>query len=1069
MTVNLKVFRIALVGLFAIFATAIQAQTVTGNVKDSNGEEIIGATVMEKGTKNGTVTDIDGNFSIKVENGKTLVFSYIGMKTKEVKVAGNSPINVTLEDENTTLNEVVVVGYGTMKKKDLTGSIVTVNADAIAAVPVSNATEALTGKMAGVQVTTTEGSPDADVSIRVRGGGSVSQSLEPLYIVDGFPVESISDIAPSDIQDMTVLKDASSTAIYGSRGANGVILITTKNGKEGKVNVSYNTYYAVKKVANHLDVLGSYDYAKWQYELAMLQNKPNNYFDHFGAYEDMDMYKGIPTNDWQDMTYGRTGHTWNNNLSITGGSEAMKYAFSYSRVDDKAIMKTSEYTRDNASFKLNHKINKKVSMDYSLRFSKTKILGGGANDQTSAYNTDKRLRYAVQYSPFPVKGISGTDEDTDAASNFYSPITSLNDNYAEKARTQLNMGVSFTWELYKNLKFKSEFGYDIYRNDGKRYYGLSTYYIQNVPSGDNQGKPAIELTKQNRTKIRTTNTFNYDFKDLFGKKSPHHLNMLLGQEFIQTKNETLTNIAHGFPEKFSAQDCWNLTAQGTPFSISDYYSPDDNLLSFFGRVNYDFNSKYLVSATMRADGSSKFIKGHQWGYFPSASVAWRISSESFMEKTQDWLDDLKLRLSYGTAGNNNIPSGVSLAQEYEVKSTSWINGVTSYWAPSKTMSNPELTWETTITRNLGLDFTLFGSKVTGSVEYYWNSTKDLLLQFPVSGTGYDYQFRNMGETKNQGVEFQVTYNAINKKNFGLTASANISLNKNKVVSLGSMESIDNISTNWASTEIDRDYIIAVGQPIGQLYGYVSDGRYEVSDFDIEASQAAGKWILKEGVPENSVNGVAAQPGLMKLKDLNGDDKVTSEDRQIIGDTNPKATGGFNLNARVYDFDFAANFTYSIGNDVYNANKLEYTQTSKYNYRNLITEMADGQRWTSINAAGQLLDWNNADELAALNANTTMWSPYTSKYIFSDYGVEDASFLRLATITVGYSVPKSILNKIKINSVRFYATAYNLVCWTNYSGYDPEVSAVRRTNMTPGCDYSAYPKSRQFVFGMNLNF
>ena len=231
----------------------------------------------------------------------------------------------------------------------------------------------------------------------------------------------------------------------------------------------------------------------------------------------------------------------------------------------------------------------------------------------------------------------------------------------------------------------------------------------------------------------------------------------------------------------------------------------------------------------------------------------------------------------------------------------------------------------------------------------------------------------------------------------------------------------------------------------------------------------GKWILKEGVPENSVNGVAAQPGLMKLKDLNGDDKVTSEDRQIIGDTNPKATGGFKLNARVYDFDFAANFTYSIGNDVYNANKLEYTQTSKYNYRNLITEMADGQRWTSINAAGQLLDWNNADELAALNANTTMWSPYTSKYIFSDYGVEDASFLRLATITVGYSVPKSILNKIKINSVRFYATAYNLVCWTNYSGYDPEVSAVRRTNMTPGCDYSAYPKSRQFVFGMNLNF
>jgi len=1071
-----KNLKFALVAASLVMSANGYAQTVIkGNVTDNTGEPVIGASVIEDGTaSNGGVTDIDGNFTITLKgNSKKLKVSYVGMKPQVVNVSGKSVINIKLEDDNTTLNDVVVIGYGAVKKKDLTGAVATVDNKALTQVPVASASEALTGKMPGVQITTTEGSPDADVKIRVRGGGSITQSNDPLYIVDGFPVESISDIPASDIEDITVLKDASSTAIYGSRGANGVILVTTKGGKEGKTSVSYNAYYSWKKIAKKLDVLGARDYANWQYELASLLNKvEDKYEPYFGSYDDLDMYDNVATNDWQDIVYGRIGHTFNHNLNINGGSDKMKYAFSYARMDDKAIMQMSDFVRDNLSLKLNAKPTKTVTLDFQARWSKTKINGGGANEQSSTYNTDKRLRYAIQYTPFPVAGLStDMDDDDTTNSSFYNPVTSLKDNDQRRVRTTFNMSGSFTWELYKNLKFKTEFGYDTYKVDTKRYYGTTTYYIQNVPSSENQGKPAITLTNQYRTKFRNTNTLNYDFKALFGKNSKHSLNALLGEEYIITKNETMTNTVHGFPKTFSASDCWRLTTQGTPFQITDFYDPNDILNSYFGRVNYGYDDKYLLSATARADGSSKFSDGNRWGFFPSVAAAWRISSESFMKGTEKWLDDLKLRLSYGTAGNNNIPSGL-LIQEYVANSSSWINGYNSYLAPSKTMANPDLKWETTVTRNIGIDFTLFNSKLTGSIDGYWNNTKDLLIQYPVAGTGYDYQYRNMGETRNQGLEFALTWNAINKKNFGLTIGANISFNKNKVLSLGDMESIDNISTQWASSEIDQDFVIKAGEPIGQIWGYKSAGRYEVSDFDIEASKAQGKWVLKEGIADcSNVLGTSVRPGSMKIAETKAEKTgtITTADRQVIGDTNPTHTGGFNINARVYGFDLTANFNWSVGNDVYNANAIEYTQTSKYQYRNLIDKMAGGSRWTNIDANGNLLNWDNAEELAALNANTSMWSPYTGKYVLTDAYVEDASFLRLSTLTLGYTLPENLTKRVGINSLRFYVTAYNVFCITNYSGFDPEVSAIRKTNLTPGVDYSAYPKSRQFVIGMNLNF
>lgn len=1073
MSGNLKTFRLALLVLFTLFVGSLSAQTIKGNVKDSNGEPVIGATVLEKGTKNNaTVTDIDGNFSIKLTGNNPLQISYIGMKTKTVETAGKSTINVKLEDETTNLEDLVVIGYGSVRRKDLTGSVATVSSEALAAVPVASVTEALTGKMAGVQITTTEGSPDADVKIRVRGGGSITQSNDPLLIVDGFPVESISDIPATDIEDITVLKDASSTAIYGSRGANGVILVTTKSGKSGKVNVSYNAYYSWKKVAKKMDVLSPYDYAKWQYELALLKNENDlsSYTDYFGNYEDMDLYRDVEANDWQDIVYGRTGNTFNHNVNITGGTETVKYAFSYAHMNDKAIQIGSNYKRDNFSLKLNTKPTKNTTLDFQARYSDTDIRGGGANDATGVYDSDKRLKYAVIYTPIPLANLdesAGTDDDF---GNLYNPVESQYDNDRKKERKTLNFAGAFGWEVFKNFKIRTEFGYDDYNQYDQRFWGTTTYYVKNVPASGNQNKPAIRLTDTNRHRFRNSNTISYDFSKLI-KNTDHSLNFMVGHEYIITKERENMNEVHGFPEDYTAEQAWKLSSQGTPYTIDDNYSADDKLLSFFGRVNYNFKDRYLLTATFRADASSKFSEENRWGYFPSAAVAWRISSEPFMKSTQNWLDDLKLRLSYGTAGNNNIPTG-QLSQMYESKATSWINGFTQYWAPSKIMANPDLKWETTITRNIGLDFTFFKGKLSGSIEAYLNTTKDLLIQFPVAGTGYDTQYRNMGETENRGVEFSFTWHAIDKKNWGIDLYGNLGVNKSEIKSLGSMQDFGK-NTAWASTEIGQDYWIAVGGQVGEIRGYQLAGRYEVSDF--EGYDAATKtWKLKEGVPDASPIIGTVRPGSIKLVDQPteeggvGNGVIGDEDNVIIGNVNPDVYGGFGLNAHAYGFDLSANFNFSIGNQVYNANKIEYTSTSKYQYRNMIDIMADGKRWTNLDPETGML-CNDPVRLAELNANTTMWSPYMSKFVLTDWAVEDASFLRLNTLTLGYTLPQSLTKRVGINSLRFYCTAYNVFTITGYSGYDPESDCIRKDALTPGVDYSGYPRSRSFVIGLNLNF
>ncbi len=1048
-------------------AWSLSAQTtITGVVTDETGEPLIGAGVMVEGTQIGTITGIDGDYSLTVPaDAVNLVFSYIGFSNQVVPIDGRTKIDIVMAADQTFLDEVVVVGYATVKRRDLLGSVSSVNSDKIAEQPVTTVSQALSGKMAGVSVVTTEGDPDADIKIRVRGGGSITQDNSPLYIVDGFPVESINDISSSEIASIDVLKDAFSTAIYGSRGANGVVIVTTKSADKGeRVSVKVNAYYGRKQMANRgaIVAMNPENYVKFQYELATIRNNTSTYYEpFFGTFDDMDLYTGLVGNNWVDAVFGKAGTSFSTDFSISGSGENHNWTLGYAHMGDKAIMAGSNYSRDNLNFKGNFKTSKTTSIDVNVRYSRTNVRGSGANgiNDTGTTSGNGRLKHAVSYSPIPLQStIQGVDEEQDYGDNA-PPLLSVADNDSKRLRKTLNANAAFNWQIIDNLTLKIEGGLEDYRQMDDRFYGLTTYYVANNSTVKNT--PSNQHKEAFRDRYRNTNTLNYSFADLLGED--HNLTALLGEEMTITKSNTLTMMVDGLPTFYDAPMAWNFLSSGTPASTNNYYNPDDKLLSFFGRVNYDYKRRYSAGVTLRADGSSKFAKGNRWGFFPSAAVSWTISNEPFMSETR-WIDQLKLRYSFGTAGNNNIPSGL-LVKQYSSTTTAWLSQSANYWMAGKVMNNPDLTWETTYTHNIGLDFGFFRGALSGSIEAYQNDTKDLLINFPITGSGYDSQYRNIGSTRNRGVELTLNAPIIEKKDFSLNISGNIAYNVNRVTDLGGLESIT-AQSYWASTEIGDDYIVQVGQPLGNMYGYVNDGFYSADDFEY----TGGKWVLKSGVVDNSavIGSTYLMPGAMKLKDLTGDGKVTVADRKVIGNASPDFTGGFSLSGYAYGFDFSANFNYMIGNQVYNANKVEFTSSRKFNNRNLIDMMNLDNRWTNIDwTTGELI--TDAAQLKSVNAGKTMWSPAIGTAVFSDWAVEDASFLRLQSATLGYTLPEDLTKKAHIRRVRVYVTGTNLFCLTKYSGYDPEVDTRRATPLTPGVDYSAYPKSIGFVAGVNLSF
>lgn len=1086
---NCKITRFVIILFLSLFMiNGMSAQNsktkVSGVIIDEKGLSIPGVNVVEKGTKNSVVSDFDGKYTLNVAGSKSeLIFSYIGYETQSQAVGQKKTLNVVLRNASSMLEDVVIIGYGTSKKSDLTGSVSSISGADIKKNVMPNVAEALTGRIAGVQVTSSEGSPDADIKIRIRGNGSITQDSSPLYIVDGFPVNSINDISPSDIENISILKDASSTAIYGSRGSNGVIIVTTKSGKDGKTVVSLNSSFGTKTIANYYDVLQPDDFIKWQYEYALITSSPTasnpgaSFEKYYGLWQDRAQYDGVKGTNWQKEVFGRLGKVQNHDLGIRGGSEKINYNFNYASYQEDAIMIGSDYKRNNLSLSLKSKASEKVDLSFTVRYSDTQVNGAGANDLKEVSSADSRLRHVVGYSPVPIIDITTDDVDEAISGRLINPLTSVADNGRKQFRKNFNMIGGFSWKIFKNLQFKSDLGLDNRNDSDYRFYGLTTYYVLNNTT-PYLNRPAITFSDRKEVKFRNANTFNYDFKSILGDN--HKLKFLLGEEMISLTSNIKSSEVQNFPDFYNFDKALHLTTSGVAKVFNNYFNPDDNLLSFFGRLNYDYKSRYLLTATFRADGSSKFLGDNRWGYFPSAAVAWKIKEESFL-KNVSWINSLKVRLSYGQAGNNNIPAGQTL-QIFEsyVPSSVTINGVSNYWgASSAQMANPDLKWETTITQNVGLDFGLIKNRVSGSVEVYKNLTKDLLINFPVPGSGYVNQYRNLGEIQNTGVEATLNLTALDKEDYGLNFSFNVGINKNCVNSIGSMPEI-NATTNWASTEIGKDYVVTVGNPIGLIYGYKNDGRYEVSDFELDAITGAfipvsgGGYKLKPGVVNSTSVVGAVRPGTMKLKDFTGgtdgaaDGIVNNKDQTIIGNTNPKHTGGMVINANAYGFDLSAAFNWSYGNQVYNADKIDFTTaTSKGQYRNLISIMQDGQRWTNIDSNGVLV--TNPTALATLNENTTMWSPYMGSHILSDWAIEDGSFLRLNSLTIGYTASKAFTSKLGISKLRFYETVNNVFVITNYSGSDPEVSTRRSSPLTPGVDSSPYPRSRQILFGVNLTF
>ena len=1091
MSGKLKFFRLALLFVLALLAGNISAQTIKGNVTDNTGEPIIGATIMETGTQNGVITDLDGNFTLQNVKGKSITISYIGMKTQTVELAGKTEFNIVLEDEASTLNDVVVIGYGTARKKDLTGSVSTVKGQDLVKVPVPNVSEALSGKMAGVHVTTTDGSPDAEILIRVRGGGSITGDNSPLYVVDGFQTETISDISPNDIEDITVLKDASSTAIYGSQGANGVILITTKNAKSGKTQISYNGFLQTKTVSKRLDPMDTYDYVMSNYEYALIRGTSNlnSFYKQFGVYDDLYLYKSVEAIDWQEDMFGANVLSQSHNLSITGGTDKTKFSLSGTYDYNGGLMPDNDYSRYAFMFKLNHDISK--NLKFNLKANVTDQLVNGQGTQGGTY----KIRTSQALTSVATKGLSEyvepdfskmSDDEIEEWRDSQMTLAEQAKKYWRKRNNRkFGFNAALDWTIIKELKAHIEGGYEYQFNETKNWWGHTTNQASYVG-----GMPLADWTKNNVRTLRESFNLSYDNK--FNKV--HHLNVMVGQEYRNQMSDQNYMYGTRYSKSMSPDDVFAKFAQqgeGAILRAESTVAADVRLFSIFGRINYDFMDRYLLTLTFREDGSSKFAHGHQWGFFPAAAASWRIIEEPFMEKAKSWLSNLKLRLSYGKVGNNRIGNN-TFQQLYNLNSGSKRYGVgetaNTDLSATSVLANPNITWEKRTTRNIGLDFGLFHERLSGSLEYYWNNTTDLLINHDISAAGYTSVWENCAETSNKGFEVNLNAVILQKKNFSLNANFNIGFDKSNVEKIASGLDQMTFASGWAGTDNrnQQDYIVRVGDPIGLIYGWKNAGYYTTNDFESYDS-ATGTYKLKDGVPTCSLFGgaIGLRPGTIKLQDVSGpngqpDGVVDANDITVIGDTNADFSGGFGLSGTLYDFDFSANFTFTVGNDIYNANKIAASQQYRSGtYPNMLNFMRQGNSYSYMNPeTGTLL--TSLEDLAFFNEGGNgqpakeYWSPYSfgsAVVMPTEWAIEDASFLRLQSVTIGYTLPSNITKKAGIQRLRVYVTGANLFCLTKYTGYDPEVSSYVRNSsysgLTPGIDYSSYPKSRAFTFGLNV--
>ncbi|WP_293932655.1 SusC/RagA family TonB-linked outer membrane protein [Sphingobacterium sp. UBA6645] len=994
----------------SIHKSIFKQSTVNGRVTDG-GSPVQGVSVTVKGVAgSGTTTNANGEFSIQVDNqNATLVFTMVGFTTQEVPLRGQSNVNVSLVSTDTDIEQVVVIGYGTQKKSDLTGSVSSVGSEKINAFPLAGTAQALQGRAPGVSVSSINGEPGRAPRVRVRGGTSINASSDPLYVVDGFPGST--PPAPEDVESIEILKDASATAIYGSRGANGVIMITTKKGKIGKPMVEFNNSIATQQVGKRLDLLNASEFGAYINDVYV--NGGNNNIP-FPNPESL----GEGT-DWQDLVF-RNGNLLSNQLSVSGGSDNIRYYTAVNHYGQKGTVIESDYRRFSGTSNLDMKVNDRIKIGTRLLFNRS-ILNGVRTQESSSGTTaagviSGALRFEPTQGVFDDAGNYTLKKFGDPHDN---PVAAARER-ANEVKTDLFQGNGYLeLTLLKDLIFRSTVGLQV---SNQR---TGNYVSKRLVEGRNFGGIGSIAAHKN-TNVISENYLNYNLKI----NEANNLDAMVGYSYQSSRNESWqANNRNFISDSFSY---WNLGA-GSNYQNASSNLEDWIMSSFYGRINYNLLGRYLFTATGRYDGSSRFGENNKWAFFPSAAFAWNVSQEPFMESVEA-ISNLKIRTSYGETGNSEIGSYQSLARYSATLAT--MGGVPVNAVRPTNVANPNLTWETTKQTDAGIDIGFLNNKINLTVDYYYKKTIDLLYSVPLPiYSGYTGSLQNVGSVENKGWEFALGTTNIDRE-LKWNTDFNITFNRNKILQLpGGDIRYNTIPGHMLSTD---SQILREGEVVGAFYGWVFDGVYQQGDdFSPQPSKKPGD------VKYQDIFGRDASNNLV----VGADGKINADDRTIIGNPHPDFIFGFNNDFKYKNFDLNIFFQGSYGNDMLNITRMELDwMAGKGN----ATKDALN-RWTPTNT--------NTDVPRASASNNPE---------VSSRWVEDGSYLRLKNLALGYNVPKTAIGKIGIDQLRLFASAQNIWTWTNYSGFDPEVS-FQDSNRNIGLDYMGYPNIKSFTFGINARF
>ncbi len=1033
--------------LFCFYSHFGMAQNqVTGIVLDLLGEPIPGATVLEKGTSNGVISDNQGNYTISVQDDATLIFSFIGYITQEIPVNGRSKVDVVLEESLELLQEIVVIGYGAQLKERISGSVSQIDTEPLQNIPQVGIGQLIQGRAAGLSVTQNSGQPGSSVSVRIRGVNSIQGSSEPLYIIDGIPVSgdsrnigtsgrSIADnsfgdsgssdvsplaaLNPNDIESITVLKDASASAIYGSRGSNGVILITTKKGKSGEATLSYNSFVAFQRPTNKIDVLDLPGYARLQNEIGEI----------YGLDEQIEFLNPDllgPGTDWQNEIF-ENAIMHNHQLSFSGGNENVNYFVSAGFVDQEGTVIGSGFNRVNIRANVNAKLNSWVNVGMSLTASRTKdeltlnnasngIIGLSLlnNPATAVFNPDGSF--------------AGPVTDDEIAFGIRNPIAEALSIKNELTRNRLLGNIFAEFNITKNLTFRTELGGDFGNNLSDRFQPTFSY------GAINRGVNQLNIRRENNDFWVVKNLITYD--NTFNDK--HDITFMVGQEAQESSWEGV--IAQD--GDFVSNDV-PILGTGNANDFNDQYKGSTSLQSYFTRLIYSFDSRYNITASIRADGSSNFAKSNRWGYFPSISASWRISQEAFMQGFKA-VTDIKLYGGYGEVGNQSIP-GFAFGSRLNTVNTDLGTGF-----EFANFANPDLKWESSTQVNLGLNFSLFDSRLNATVEVYNKVSKDFLFQFAATdfitgGTSpgaITAPWINIGEMANKGIDITLNYNKSLKSGLVWNSTLTFSHYRNEVKKLlGDLQLNGSLTLDASNQNVT---LTEPGEPIGLFYGYEVEGLFRSLDDINEAP-------IQFGRPFANALFSTTWLGDIKFRDVNGDGVVDTDDRTVIGNPHPDFTFGFQNSLSYKNFDLSVFLQGSYGNDVFNA---------------IGRSLTAGNR-TFTNQSPSVLDYwsvENPDSGSPRLARND-----TPNINISDRYVEDGSYLRIQNVTLGYTLPSAITEKIKISKLKVYSSIQNLYTFTNYSGYDPEVGSFNQSAILAGVDNGRYPTPRTFTLGINVEF